>query len=210
MFVGNFYRHEILFLSIKNTTFAVKRSVRMKFYLQRYKRNEDGVYVMDGVERSLEEDFGFVRYKSITGLNSRGKQKMVYTETYPESDSLRAFVSSSAKEESISSTLNVYVFGSSPEETSTLSVPEQIKAAEDSWHTLFDWLEGSLIVWRDDYRQRKALFMVSDACEPSTDNIKGIPYLQCAVKLVNVFGRTFAVSDTTIEGWLSRGGREEE
>ena len=41
-----------------------------------------------GLRKSLEDDFGggSVRYKSLDGLNSKGKQKGVYTESYPESD----------------------------------------------------------------------------------------------------------------------------
>lgn len=78
---------------------------------------------------------------------------------------------------------------------------------EAAWDELYAYLEGSLVLWKDDYRQRKALFLVQDACEPSSDVIKNTPYLQCSVKLVNVFGRTFDSASTTIEDWLKNGGK---
>lgn len=180
-----------------------------KFYIQRYVRNEQtGAWSSDGVAKSLEDDFGFVRYKSMSGINSLGKQKGVYTESYPEADSLRVFVDVAAKRESITSTLVVYCFGSDPAVGSDLDISEQIRAMEESWHSLLDFLQGALIVWKDDFRQRKGLFLLQEAVEPTTDNIKNIPYLQCQVKLTNVFGQTFAADDTTIEDWLNNGGKE--
>ena len=65
-----------------------------KFYIQRYLKSEQGAWKADGLRKSLEDDFGggSVRYKSLDGLNSKGKQKGVYTESYPENDALRVFV----------------------------------------------------------------------------------------------------------------------
>ena len=53
-----------------------------KFYIQRYLKSEQGAWKADGLRKSLEDDFGggSVRYKSLEGLNSKGKQKGVYTE----------------------------------------------------------------------------------------------------------------------------------
>jgi len=180
-----------------------------KFHIQRYLRNEQtGAWAADGVAKSLEDDFGYLRYKSMSGINSIGKQKGIYTESYPEADSLRVYVDPSAKRESITSTLIVYSFGSDPATSSTLGIGEQIKAMEDNWHSFVDFLQGGLVVWSDDYRQRKGLFLLQEAIEPTTDNIKNIPYLQCQVKLTNVFGQTFSADDKTIENWLKNGGKE--
>ena len=57
-------------------------------------------------------------------------------------------------------------------------------------------------MWQDNYRQRKSLFYVLEAPDVKTDMIKGVPYLQCDIKLTNVFGRTFSAGDKTIEKWL--------
>ena len=182
-----------------------------KFYIQRYLKSEHGAWKADGLRKSLEDDFGggSVRYKSFDGLNSKGKQKGVYTESYPESDALRVFVDQNARHESTNATLSVCVFGYDVDGTTELSVTEQIKSAEKAWDSLYAYLEGALILWYDDYRQRKALFLVQDATEPSTDNIKNIPYLLCSVKLVNVFGQSFDGDSTTIEDWLKNGGKED-
>lgn len=180
----------------------------LKFYISRYVKNSAGVYVVDGSVKSLEDDFGFVRYKSMTGINSRGKQKGVYVETYAESNSARVYFASSPKKEQTSCTLTVYVFGADPLLPTSLSVTELAKKAEDTWHALCDWLEGHFVLWKDDYRQRKALLYLTEAIEPVSDVIKGVPYLQCAVTLTNVFGQTFGVNDNTIENWLKNGGKE--
>lgn len=61
-----------------------------KFYIQRYTKSAQGAWESDGTPKSLEDDFGgVIRYKSMTGLNSKGKQKGVYTESYAETDALR-------------------------------------------------------------------------------------------------------------------------
>lgn len=181
-----------------------------KFFIRRYIRDSQGIYVPDGSERSLEDDFGFLRYKSLSGINSRGQQSGVYVEDYSDGTSSRVFVSSKPVNSPISSTLEVYSFGYDP----SLSFPEDatlssvILSAESNWHRFFDFLEGALLLWRDDYRQRLALFYVKDAVEPSKDVIDGIPYLQCSVKFENVFGKTFPLGDKTISSWLLHGGKE--
>ena len=85
---------------------------------------------------------------------------------------------------------------------------EQIKAAENAWNDFHAFLEGCLVLWYDNFRQEKALLMLQDAVEPTTDNIKGIPYLLCSVKFVNIFGRSFGADDNTIETWLANGGKD--
>lgn len=179
-----------------------------KFHIQRYTKADTGLFVKDGVQASLEDDFGFVRYKSMSGLNSRGKQKGVYVETYAEADSARVWFAGSPKREQVSSTLTVCCFGSDPEKPIEKTEAELTLAASASWNGLVDWMENRLLLWTDDYRQRKALFYLAEAITPTSDVIKGIPYLQCDIKLTNVFGKTFALDDTTIEDWLSSGGKE--
>lgn len=179
-----------------------------KFYIQRYTKSAQGAWASDGTPKSLEDDFGgVIRYKSMTGLNSKGKQKGVYTESYAETDTLRVFIDPNATHESTTCTLSVYVFGYNIDTTTSLPIEEQTKKMEAAWDELYSYLEGSLVLWKDDYRQRKALFLVQDACEPSSDVIKNTPYLQCSVKLVNIFGRTFDSASTTIEDWLKNGGK---
>ena len=49
-----------------------------KFYIRRYRLNDGKVEDLDGKDLSLEDDFGHVFYKSLTGVNSRGEQKGLY------------------------------------------------------------------------------------------------------------------------------------
>ena len=84
-----------------------------KFYIRRYRLNDGKVEDLDGKDLSLEDDFGHVFYKSLTGVNSRGEQKGLYVETYPECDSARIWLSSVPHESQTSSVLALYVFGAS-------------------------------------------------------------------------------------------------
>lgn len=178
------------------------------FYIRRYRKNDGSYVAMDDKDLSLEEDFGFIRYKSMTGINSRGKQKGVYVETYAESNSARVWHADTVSREQITSTLSLLSFGADPSLPTELSVTEQILEAEKNWHSFYDKLEGCVFVWRDDYRQRKALFYVLDATEPKSDVIKGVPYIQCDVTLTNVFGQTFLSDSRVVEKWLASGGKE--
>lgn len=181
----------------------------VKFYIQRYARNaETGVWGKDGSERSLEDDFGFCRYKSLSNVNAYGKPKSVYTETYAESNSARVWFGERATREQVSHELVVYFFGSSPESPITKSVAEQVSVMEAGWHKLYGFLENGLLVWHDTIRQRKILFEIADAPTISNDVVKGTPYLQVTIKLSNIFGQTFDMDDTTIEDWLASGGKE--
>lgn len=178
-----------------------------KFYIRRYVISDSKAQDLDGKDLSLEDDFGHVFYKSLTGVNSRGEQKGLYVETYPESDSARVWLSPTAREAQTQSVLSVCVFGESPGvSSSSLSDAEMIGKMEETWHGLYDKLEACLVLWHDDYRQRKALYYVKGATEPKSDVIKGFPYLLCEISLVNVFGKTFPMSDKTIETWLANGG----
>lgn len=181
---------------------------RKKFYLQRYTKNESGVYIEDGERKSLEDDFGFIRYKSMSGINSRGKQKSLYVETYSDNESARVYFDANARREQTALTLSLCVFGSAPEGSTDIEITERITAAEYSWNGFCDWLENHFILWYDEYRQRKALVYLSDEITPKSDVIKNTPYLQCEVKFTNVFGKTFSADDSTIEKWLESGGKE--
>ena len=48
-----------------------------KFYIRRYRLSDGKAQDLDGKDLSLEGDFGHVFYKTLTGVNSRGKQKEI-------------------------------------------------------------------------------------------------------------------------------------
>lgn len=183
------------------------------FYVRSYKRSGDdsgAVFVSDtqsGV--SIEGgDFGYCRYKSCSGLESYGEVKTVYTESYAESDGTRVYVGEDAARESTSVTLELYFFGSDPDvsdESVSDDVTEQIVAASESYHKFMDYVSGCYVLYWDDYRQRQVLLYLQNAVETSSDVIKGIPYKEVSFKFSNVFGRSFSMSDTTIDNYLKSG-----
>ncbi len=173
-----------------------------KFYIQKYKRNSSGSWVADGTKKSLEDDFGFCRYLSLSGMNARGKQKNVYEETYVESDAARVWFADTAAREQPKITLSLVFFGDDPQLSSSKSDAELTLAAEKSWNEFYDWIEGGLLEWYDDYRQRKMLLYMTEACAPKADVVKGVPYLKCDVSLLSVFGKSLNKDSTTINEYL--------
>ena len=173
-----------------------------KFYIQKYKRNESGAWEAVDEKKSIEDDFGYCRYLSLSGMNARGKQKNLYTETYAESDSARVWFVNTAAREQPKITLSLAFFGDDPQSSSDKDETELVLAAEKSWNSFYDWIEGGLLEWYDDYRQRKILLYVQEACTPKNDEIKGMPYLKCEVSLLNVFGKSFDKGSKEIKDYL--------
>lgn len=177
-----------------------------EYTIRRYVR-DGGIYrPLDRTPLDIDHDFGFIRCKSVSGLNSRGKQSSVYSESYAGSSSSRVYVSPSPCNASVTATLTVYSFGSDPSEGITLSDSELSARCGSAWRSFVDKLEGCLFMLSVPRRDSKGLFYLLDAIEPTTDIVKGVPYLECPIKLQNVFGRTFSIEDTTIESWLDAGG----
>ena len=179
-----------------------------EFKIQRYEKNADGIYVSQGAVKDLENDFGFIRYKSLSGINSRGEIKTCYEESYPESEAIRLYQAPEVVHGQITSVLALYVFGANPGVPTLLDNATLISNAINSWQQFCEYIENGLILWTDNARGRKALFYKTDAVDPKSDVIKGgIPYLHCEIKLKNVFGTTFPNDDKTIENWLNTGGQ---
>lgn len=179
-----------------------------KYYIRRFVQS-GGVHIADGSAKSLEDDFGFCRYKSITNMNVFGAPKMSYEEAFVEDIGCKVWLGGANVYEPITHELSLYFFGMSPEEQTTgVSTTVQIQEAEKSWHTFMDWISGHLLVWWDEgerARGLKSLCYVKEAPEVSSDIIKGVPYLECVVKLENILGRSYPKDDMKIEYLLSSG-----
>lgn len=208
----NFYFVILLVLLGKILTFAcVKIFLIMseKYYIRRFVQS-GGLYIADGDAKSIEDDFGYCRYKSITNMNVFGAPKMCYEETFVEDIGSKVWLGSVNVYEPITHELSLYFFGMSPEEqTAGISSSVQIQNAEKSWSAFIDWISGHLLVWWDEgerARGLKSLCYVKESPEVNSDIIKGVPYLECVVKLENILGRSFPKDDMTIETLLSSGG----
>lgn len=173
-----------------------------KFYIQKATRSTDGTWAL-GDKKSLEDDFGYCRYMSLSNANSRGKQKGLYSETYAESDAVSVWFAESASREQISISLSVAFFGSDPQVTDNEGdIATLIQTATTSWQSFCDWLEGGLVIWYDDYRQRYLLMYLQEAVSPESDVIKNTPYINCKLTFTSVFGKSFD-SDTEIKQYLN-------
>lgn len=180
-------------------------------------------YVMssDGVISSVDEDwlpleggqFGFLRYKSCDGLESVGKPKMNYVETYAESESARVYLGQELAHEQTSVTLTLYFFGSDPNLSSgALSENEasqsEIKAASVAYNKFREKIDGKFVRYYDDYRQREVLLYLSDAVSMTTDRLHGVVYKEVQFKFTNVFGKSFSHDDASvIDDYISSNGK---
>lgn len=186
------------------------------FYVRVWSRSSDGVYVASSVDGvSLEGGaFGACRYESCDGLESLGALKSNYVENYAEALSVRIWqYSGGVRHEQTEITLKLCFFGADPAKSSSAVTAEDeadlFLKAQESYYAFVDAVDGKLVEYWDDYRKRRVLMYLNDAVSMASDKMFGFPYKEVQFKFTNVFGRSYALDDTTISDWLSRGGFDE-
>ena len=150
-----------------------------KFYMQECLY--DGTLV-DGTKRDLEADFEGLRYSKCTGLNSYGKPKNIYTESYAEADKVRVFVPEFVKYEAVDVTFVFYFFGDADTRQKTLD--DFIAYASHGYH--YYW---------DTARKKRFMFIAPmDELSVSDENwYAGRPYIEVKWKFKNIEGRSLTV-----------------
>jgi hypothetical protein len=180
-----------------------------EFIFQRYVKDTDrGCFVMES-SKSLDVDFGGLRYMSFSGLNGLGARKDVYVENYPESDAARVWLGSVCSREQTTLTLTVASFGCDPSlpRTSGLSDADVMLKAEKDYCGFIDYVssDGCRIVYHDDVRNLWVAMYLKEATSTKKESVHGVPYLTAEIKFTNFFGRTFT-ADVEITEWLKSGG----
>lgn len=154
---------------------------------------DTGVYSV-GDEYNLERQFPGLRYKQFKGLSYYGAFKGVYEEDWAEEDGVDVYVSPSDVREQTEVELSLYFFDPNGSE----DVSEAYLSMYEVYNAFMELVSASMVIYRDTVRQRRALLYLSEAIEPSVDSINGKIYLSAVFKFKNVYGRTFALDDTTI------------
>lgn len=149
----------------------------VKFYMQ--KCSKQGVLI-DGTLKDLEVDFEGLRYMEAKGISKVGKVKNVYTEQYADSNTLRTWHPSEKGEntthEATTIQLKLLFIGS-----------DRRKVYDEFNEYIYD---GYTMFW-DNLRNKKFIFTVIEASEPSDDIFKiGVPYIICTWTLQNLKGKT--------------------
>lgn len=150
-------------------------TMNIKYYLKRVD--------IDGQNKlSIEDDFPHIRYISMVGMNDVGDSKVVYTESYAESDRLRHYVPSDDNDYTHTATeivMSVAIFGT----------PSERQNAFDSF---VDYITKGVHSYWDTERKRTFDFVVQKGVKISDEKWHNrTPYILVEIPLQNLNGKTF-------------------
>lgn len=135
---------------------------------------EEDKYLFE--ENELETVFEGLRYVKCEGLNTIGKVKNIYTETYSDADRLRVFMPKEVKNEETVVTLTLVFVG------------EKRNEVRDRFN---DYIRQGYHKYFDDARNKEFVFFIKDELPIGEEMWCGsTPYLKCNYKLQNIKGKT--------------------
>lgn len=146
---------------------------RYRFFFQ--KANADGT--ASGSPIDIEASYPGVRYRSMEGLETVGKVKNTYSESYPEGQSLRLFHPSDKGLDPVYDTT-----------TLTLSLCMLGDGRRDALAELRKLLYSGRLYYWDTARNRKAYVVLTAEQEVEKDTLKGMKIITCNFKLTNLWG----------------------
>lgn len=150
---------------------------KYKFYMAECDANWE---IKDDTTKDLEWDFEGLRYQEAKGLNLTGKPRL-YTETYADADKVRVYIPEKVTYEPTTITFYFVFFGEN-----------RYKSYDD----FVAWVSGKKMVYWDSARQKRVFFYVADAIQPAEEKwYTSTPYLRLELKVTNVYGRTFDITD---------------
>ena len=125
-------------------------------------------------------DFKGLRYMKTDGMNTIGKSKNVYTETYADSDRLRVHLPNNGEytNEATKITMHFLIIGNASTRESTL-------------RNFTTYLRTGIHKYWDDARNLEFDFIVQDEIKVSDEMWHGsTPYVEIAVTMQNLNGKT--------------------
>jgi len=124
-----------------------------------------------------------VLYRKCTGLESVGKSKNVYSESYADAQQERVDIPATIYYEPTSIVLDLIVKHASG-------------ANSDSFRKLVQYFKKDLTVFWDTQRKKAAVLKFVDSTEPKEDTYLGMQYLESEFKFTNIVGVSAFVNDT--------------
>ena len=147
---------------------------KYKFYMQEI---SNGLLVPT-TRKDLEHDFEGLRYISAKGINSIGKAR-IFTETYADSDRVRAYVPETITNESTTVTFTFYFFGENRQKT---------------YDEFNEYIRHGVHRYWDTARNKYFEFVMENSIEVKEEKwYLGTPYLSVEYKVKNLNGKTFDV-----------------
>lgn len=142
-----------------------------KFYMQQV--NADNTL---GVLKDLERDFVGLRYQKCEGLESKGKPKNIYSETYADSDTLRVHIPNNITRDATTITLTLCFIGIN---------------RRDTFNSFYEYIKKGKFKYWDTVRNKEALLVLTNEVSPSDDVLLGgVPYIIVPFKFQNLYGET--------------------
>lgn len=131
----------------------------------------------EGEEKvNLEEQFGRILYSKCEGLDTKGKRKNVYTETYSDSDNLRVWQGEEVAREATQITLTLAFIGDRGERG-------------DTFDALYEYIKNGKLYYWDTARNKKAYFIFTEEYKTSEEMFYGSqPYILASFTLQNLWG----------------------
>lgn len=144
-----------------------------KFYMQSCDINGNE---LEETPKDLEKDFVGLLYSKCVGLNTIGKVKNIYTETYSDADRLRVYMPTDVKNEETVVTLTLVFVG------------EKRNEVRDKFN---EYIRNGFHKYWDTARYKEFVFFIKDELPIGEEMWYGSkPYLRCEYKLQNVKGKT--------------------
>lgn len=129
-----------------------------------------------GEKVNLETDFGRILYSKCEGLDTKGKRKNVYTETYSDSDNLRVWQGEEVAREATKITLTLAFIGDR-------------KERGDTFDALYEYIKNGKLYYWDNARKKKAYFIFTEEYKTSEEMFYGSqPYILASFTLQNLWG----------------------
>lgn len=134
-----------------------------KFYMRQYP---------DGVEKDLEVEFEGLHYAKCEGLESKGKAKNIYTESFADSSETSVYVPEEICEDAVEITFTFAFDGANRRAT---------------FNSFCTFIKSGVIEYRDTARNKKAWLLLDGNTEPSEDEIIGShPYILAEFKFKTI------------------------
>lgn len=124
----------------------------------------------------IEATFEGLHYAKCTGLDSYGKVKNLYSETYSETSELRVFLPETVARENTDIEFEFVFDGEN---------------RRDTYHSFVEWLSGKKLKYWDTLRNRELEMILMESVEPEEDELYGShPYIKVPFKFKNLKGET--------------------
>lgn len=125
---------------------------------------------------NLETHFGRILYSKCEGLDTKGKRKNVYIETYSDSDNLRVWQGEDVTREATQITLTLAFIGDRAEREATFDA-------------LYEYIKNGKLYYWDTARNKKAYFIFTEEYKTSEEMFYGSqPYILASFTLQNLWG----------------------